>query len=86
MPSEKSLQIAVSCWCDQETENTEMDVALATAFAKRLDEQFLLSNSLMDLKIEIDQECRFGNDNTVTICLKLGDKIISEDSVNIPTH
>lgn len=36
-PSAKSLQIAAQCWCDEETSHIEMDVALATAFAKRLD-------------------------------------------------
>jgi len=37
-PSEKSLQKAAQCWCDEETSSIEMDIRLATAFAKRLDE------------------------------------------------
>ncbi len=39
MITEKSLQIAAQCWCDTETEDIEMNVPLAEAFAKRLDEQ-----------------------------------------------
>jgi len=33
---EEARQIAAQCWCDLETENTEMDVALAEAVAKRI--------------------------------------------------
>ena len=36
-PSDKSLETAAQCWCDEDTQHTEMDVALAYAFAKRLD-------------------------------------------------
>lgn len=33
---EEALQSASQCWCDEETSSTQMDTALATAFAKRL--------------------------------------------------
>jgi hypothetical protein len=36
-PSDESLQLAAQCWCDEETRHIEMEVNLATAFAKRLD-------------------------------------------------
>ena len=66
MPSEKALQIAAQCWCDEETKDREMDVALATAFAKRIDN--LLAG---DLLIS-DCGCRFenGNSNAVLLCDK----------------
>lgn len=38
MPSRESMECAAQCWCDPETEHIEMDVDLATAFARRLDE------------------------------------------------
>ena len=34
MPSEIAIAIAAECWCQKETEDREMDVALATEFAK----------------------------------------------------
>ena len=39
IPSEQSLQKAAQCWCDEETKSTAMNVDLAVAFAKRLDEK-----------------------------------------------
>ena len=36
-PSQLAIGIAARCWCDPDTENTEMDVVLGTAFAKRVD-------------------------------------------------
>ena len=39
MPSNQSLELAAQCWCDEETENKLMDVGLAVAFAKRLDQK-----------------------------------------------
>ncbi len=38
--SEKAIQIAAQCWCDEETQMIEMDTRLATAFAKRLDNDY----------------------------------------------
>lgn len=32
----EARQIAAQCWCDPETENTEMDVVLAEAVARRI--------------------------------------------------
>ena len=37
--SKKNREIAAQCWCDPETEATEMDVVLAEAFVKRLDDK-----------------------------------------------
>ena len=37
MATTRSWMIVGQCWCDPETEDREMDVALAEAFAKRLD-------------------------------------------------
>jgi hypothetical protein len=37
MASDLALQAAAQCWCDPRTSNREMDVALATVFAERLD-------------------------------------------------
>jgi hypothetical protein len=39
MPSEKSLEAAGQCWCDEATSSIEMDSRLAIAFAKRLEEK-----------------------------------------------
>jgi len=33
---EEARQIAAQCWCDEETQDREMDVALAEAVAKRI--------------------------------------------------
>jgi len=33
---EEARQIAAQCWCDEETEDREMDVCLAEAVAKRI--------------------------------------------------
>ena len=38
-PSNKSLELAAQCWCDEDTKNKIMDTDLAVAFAKRLDEK-----------------------------------------------
>ena len=38
MPSEKAIQLAASCWCDERTSATEMDTNLATVFAELIDE------------------------------------------------
>lgn len=35
--SSEARQLAAHCWCDKETENTEMDVVLAEAVARRID-------------------------------------------------
>ena len=37
--SDKNLEIAVQCWCDETTGHVEMDVALAEVFTKRLDDK-----------------------------------------------
>ena len=73
MPSEKALQIAAQCWCDKETQHKEMDVELATAFAKRIDN--LLAG---DLLIS-DCGCRFKNadSNAVLLC---------DDCAKLPCH
>ena len=36
VPSELAIAIAAQCWCDDDTGHIEMDVELATAFAKRI--------------------------------------------------
>lgn len=48
MTTEKSLEIAAQCWCDKETESIVMNVPLAQAFAKRLDEQQSRIDELQD--------------------------------------
>ena len=37
MPSEKAIQEAATSWCDPRTSDREMDVALATVFAEKID-------------------------------------------------
>jgi hypothetical protein len=37
-PSDLALQKAAGAWCREKTKNTEMDVDLATEFAKLLDD------------------------------------------------
>tara|TARA_R110000823_G_C15904311_1_gene497218 strand:+ start:1132 stop:1395 length:264 start_codon:yes stop_codon:yes gene_type:complete len=51
MSTVKSLELAAQCWCDKETESIEMNVPLAEAFAKRLDEQQLVIDELKDFAI-----------------------------------
>jgi len=36
LSEEDAIAISAGCWCDAETENREMDTALAYAFVKRL--------------------------------------------------
>ena len=38
MASEKSIQVAGSCWCDPRTETIQMDVRLAEVFAEKIDQ------------------------------------------------
>ena len=45
IPSDRALQIAARCWCDDETGKCVMDEALAKAFAKRIDILLLLNNA-----------------------------------------
>lgn len=52
-PSKQSLEKAAQCWCDEETKNIVMDVALAVAFAKRLDEKDKQITLLWDLLDDI---------------------------------
>ena len=45
-PSKQSLELSAQCWCDEETENKTMDVELAVAFAKRLDEKDTVQHAM----------------------------------------
>ena len=48
MTSDKSLELAAQCWCDDKTKNKTMDSELAVAFAKRLDEKDSLISAGLD--------------------------------------
>lgn len=66
-PSEKSLQLAAQCWCDEETKNTVMDVYLATAFAERLDKKDEVIKILKEaIRFHHDTWSQVNNDN---LCL-----------------
>lgn len=49
--TKESLEIAAQCWCDAETKSIEMNVPLAEAFAKRLDEKQTSIDELQDFAI-----------------------------------
>ena len=49
--SNKNLELAAQCWCDEETSHIVMESPLAEAFAKRLDEKDELIDKLQDIAI-----------------------------------
>lgn len=55
-PSDKAMGIAAQCWCDKETENKIMDVDLAVAFAKRLDNDYHAIAELTESNIKLRKE------------------------------
>lgn len=56
--SYKAIEIAAQCWCDEETQMIEMDIRLAAAFAKRLDNDYAAIAELTErnLKLRADLE------------------------------
>jgi hypothetical protein len=58
-PSEKAIHQAAQCWQDDETQTIEMDIRLALAFAKRLDNNFHAIAELTErniaMKAELDE-------------------------------
>ena len=63
MPSNKSLERAAQCWCDEETKGIDMDSRLAVAFAKRLDEPFTITvgQAMEVIRAEIAKDCEPGS-------------------------
>lgn len=54
--SEKAIHIAAQCWCDEETQTIEMDTRLATAFAKRLDNDYAAIAELTESNVKLRAE------------------------------
>ena len=63
MPSNKSLERAAQCWCDEETKGIDMDSRLAVAFAKRLDEPFTITvgQAMEVIRAEMAKDCEPGS-------------------------
>lgn len=57
-PSEKALQIAAQCWCDPETSGKVMDIELAVAFAKRLDNDYAAIAELTERNVNLSEKLR----------------------------
>jgi hypothetical protein len=57
-PSEKALQIAAQCWCDDNTSDRVMDIELAIAFVKRLDNDYAAIAELTERNIKLGKALR----------------------------
>ena len=57
-PSEKALQIAAKCWCDEKTSDRVMDIELAIAFAKRLDNDYAAIAALTERNISLRESLK----------------------------
>jgi len=57
-PSEKALQIAAQCWCDDNTSDRVMDIELALAFAKRLDNDYAAIAELTERNISLRESLK----------------------------
>lgn len=62
----EARQIAAQCWCDDETKNTEMDVVLAEAIAKRI-------AAWMDADAQAQRNCDYYRSLVIRCGNALGD-------------